>query len=123
MINDAPAKLGIQVEVEKVTDAKSIAMESIMSTPGISVDGKLVRTGGLPDAAKLNGWLDTQAGSTICQRISKTTNGTQRINTDLRLHPLPHPDNVKVDRPASCLPAVVCESQTFKGLAVDLAGL
>jgi len=29
----------------------------VMSTPGISVDGKLVHAGGLPDAGKLEGWL------------------------------------------------------------------
>ena len=57
MVKDAAAKLGVTVEVEKVTDAKSIAMAGVMSTPGISVDGKLVHAGGLPDAAKLDGWL------------------------------------------------------------------
>ena len=29
----------------------------VLSTPGIAVDGKLVHAGGLPDAAKLEGWL------------------------------------------------------------------
>lgn len=57
MVKDAAAKLGIDVDVEKVTDPKSIAMAGVMSTPGISVDGKLVHAGGLPDAAKLKGWL------------------------------------------------------------------
>lgn len=57
MVKDAAAKLGMEVDVEKVTDAKSIAMAGVMSTPGISVDGKLVHAGGLPDAAKLEGWL------------------------------------------------------------------
>ncbi len=57
MIRDAAAKLGIEVDVEKVTDPKSIAMAGVMSTPGISIDGKLVHAGGLPDAAKLEGWL------------------------------------------------------------------
>lgn len=57
MVKDAAAKLGIDVDVEKVTDPKSIAMAGVMSTPGISVDGKLVHAGGLPDAAKLEGWL------------------------------------------------------------------
>ncbi|WP_372922198.1 thioredoxin family protein [Roseovarius sp.] len=28
-----------------------------MSTPGIAIDGKLVHAGGLPDQAKLDGWL------------------------------------------------------------------
>lgn len=57
MVKDAASRLGIAVEVEKITDARSIAMAGVMSTPGISVDGKLVHAGGLPDAAKLEGWL------------------------------------------------------------------
>ncbi len=57
MVKEAAAKLGVDVTVEKVTDAKSIAMAGVMSTPGISVDGKLVHAGGLPDATKLEGWL------------------------------------------------------------------
>lgn len=57
MVKDAAAKLGVDVEVEKVTDPKSIAMAGVMSTPGISIDGKLVHSGGLPDAAKLENWL------------------------------------------------------------------
>lgn len=57
MVKEAAAKLGIAVEVEKVTDAKSIAMAGVMSTPGISINGKLVHAGGLPDTAKLEGWL------------------------------------------------------------------
>ena len=57
MVREAASKLGVEVDVEKVTDAKSIAMAGVMSTPGVSVDGKLVHAGGLPDAAKLDGWL------------------------------------------------------------------
>ncbi len=57
MVRDAGDKLGIAVEVEKVTDPKAIAMAGVMSTPGIAVDGKLVHSGGLPEAAKLEGWL------------------------------------------------------------------
>ena len=57
MVKDAASRLGIAVVVEKITDAKSIAMAGVMSTPGITVDGKLVHAGGLPDAAKLERWL------------------------------------------------------------------
>ena len=57
MIKDAASRLGVEVAIEKVTDAKSIAMAGVMSTPGISVDDKLVHAGGLPDTAKLDGWL------------------------------------------------------------------
>jgi small redox-active disulfide protein 2 len=57
MVRDAAAKLGLEVEVEKVTDPKSIAMAGVMSTPGIAIDGTLVHAGGLPDKTKLEGWL------------------------------------------------------------------
>lgn len=57
MIKEAAAKLGIEAQVEKVTDPREIAMAGVMSTPGISVNGKLVHAGGLPDAGKLEGWL------------------------------------------------------------------
>ena len=57
MIHEAADKLGLEVEVEKITDQKSIAMAGVMSTPGIAVDGKLVHAGGLPDAGKVEGWL------------------------------------------------------------------
>jgi small redox-active disulfide protein 2 len=57
MVRDTAARLGVDIDVEKITDAKSIAMAGVMSTPGISVDGKLVHAGGLPDSAKLEGWL------------------------------------------------------------------
>lgn len=57
MVKDAAAKLGVDVEVEKVTDPKSIAMAGVMSTPGISIDGKLVHTGGLPKEDALEKWL------------------------------------------------------------------
>lgn len=57
MVKDAATKLGVEVDVEKVTDPKSIAMAGVMSTPGISVDGKLVHAGGLPDPERLERWL------------------------------------------------------------------
>ena len=57
MVREAAAKLGIEVEIEKVSDPKSIAIAGVMSTPGISIDGKLVHAGGLPDAVKLDRWL------------------------------------------------------------------
>lgn len=59
MVRDAAAKLGVEVEVEKVSGPREIAMAGVMSTPGISIDGKLVHAGGLPDANKLGGWLAT----------------------------------------------------------------
>ncbi len=57
MVSDAAQKAGVKVELVKVTDPREIAMAGVMSTPGVAVDGKLVHSGGLPDAARLEGWL------------------------------------------------------------------
>ena len=57
MINDAAEKFNVDVNVEKITDPKAIAMAGVISTPGISINGKLVHTGGLPDTSKLQKWL------------------------------------------------------------------
>lgn len=59
MIREAAKKLGVDVNIEKVSDPRAIAMAGVMSTPGISVDGKLVHAGGLPAVTKLEGWLVT----------------------------------------------------------------
>lgn len=59
MIRDAASRLGVEVRVEKVTDPKAMALAGVMSTPGVTVDGKLVHSGGLPDQARLEAWLGT----------------------------------------------------------------
>jgi len=41
----AAESLGLSVEVEKITDAVDIASSGVMSTPGLSIDDKLVSTG------------------------------------------------------------------------------
>ena len=57
MVEEAAARLGREIEVEKVTDYAQIAMAGVVSTPGLSVDGKLVHAGGLPDQGDLDAWI------------------------------------------------------------------
>lgn len=57
MIEEAAKSLGVEVNVEKVTDMAEIARHRIMSTPGVVVDDKLVHAGGLPKADAIAGWL------------------------------------------------------------------
>lgn len=55
---EAADKLGLDYELEKVTDINDITAFGIMSTPGLAVDGKVVSAGKLlkPDQiAKLIG--------------------------------------------------------------------
>jgi small redox-active disulfide protein 2 len=57
MVRDEAAKLGIAVDVTKVTDYAEIAGYGIASTPGIVVDGKVVHAGGLPKVEDIGKWL------------------------------------------------------------------
>ncbi|SOC19716.1 thioredoxin family protein [Rhodobacter maris] len=57
LVQEVATKLGIAVDVEKITDPKAIAMAGVLATPGIAINGKLVHAGGLPDATKLESWL------------------------------------------------------------------
>ncbi len=57
MIRQEGARLGIPLQLEKVTDYSAIAAYGIASTPGIVIDGKLVHAGGLPRAEDVAKWL------------------------------------------------------------------
>lgn len=57
MVRSEAQKLGLDVNVEKVTDYAEIAKFGIASTPGVVIDGKVVHAGGLPKAEDLAKWL------------------------------------------------------------------
>ena len=57
MVRAEAAKLGVEVNVEKVTDYAQIAGFGVVSTPGIVIDGKVVHAGGLPKTEDLAKWL------------------------------------------------------------------
>lgn len=57
MVKAVAARLGVDVEVEKITDYAQIAGYGVASTPGIVIDGKLVHAGGLPKTEDLAKWL------------------------------------------------------------------
>ena len=57
MVRAEAQKLGLAVEIEKVTDFAAIAGFGVVSTPGIVIDGKVVHAGGLPKADDVARWL------------------------------------------------------------------
>ncbi|MDY0191797.1 MAG: thioredoxin family protein [Desulfuromonas sp.] len=53
----AADKLGIEYEIEKVSDINQIMAFGVMSTPALAVDGQVVTVGKIPSAADLEKML------------------------------------------------------------------
>ncbi len=57
IVRSEAAKLGIEIDLEKITDYAEIAGFGVVSTPGLVVDGKVVHAGGVPKAEDVAKWL------------------------------------------------------------------
>jgi small redox-active disulfide protein 2 len=51
--HEAARQLGLEVEIEKITDFEAIARAGVMSTPALLVDGKLMVSGRVPPTEEL----------------------------------------------------------------------
>ncbi|MDQ7071978.1 MAG: thioredoxin family protein [Rhodobacterales bacterium] len=57
LIADQAKALGVEVEIEKVTDMGAIMGYGVMSTPGVVVDEKVIHAGSVPTATVVQGWI------------------------------------------------------------------
>lgn len=57
LIEEVAAEKGVSIALSKVEDLPQIMKYGVMSTPGVVVDGKVVHAGGVPDRARIAGWL------------------------------------------------------------------
>lgn len=57
LIEEVAAEKGVAITLSKVEDLPEIMKYGVMSTPGVVVDGKVVHAGGVPDRARIAGWL------------------------------------------------------------------
>ena len=56
---EAVAELGIEAQVEHVTDIKEIMARGVIATPGLAVNGKVVCAGRVPKASEIVSMLAT----------------------------------------------------------------
>lgn len=54
----AARELGIDYEIEKVTEIDRIIAFGIMATPGLAIDGEVKCAGRVPPAGEIKGWLE-----------------------------------------------------------------
>ena len=57
LIEQVAAEKGVAIALSKVENLPEIMKYGVMSTPGVVVDGKVVHAGGVPERAKVAGWL------------------------------------------------------------------
>jgi small redox-active disulfide protein 2 len=50
-------ELGVQAEIEKVTEYPEIMKWNILSTPGLVIDSKVVSSGRIPSEQEIAAWL------------------------------------------------------------------
>ncbi|MFC1462632.1 thioredoxin family protein [Verrucomicrobiota bacterium] len=55
--NAAAQELGVEYELEKVTDINDIMAFGIMMTPGLAVDGEVKVSGKVPSVEEIKQWL------------------------------------------------------------------
>ena len=64
IVRNVISDMKIEAEVIKVTDYADMMSYSIMSTPGLVINEKLVSTGRIPTPAEMSAWL-TSALETV----------------------------------------------------------
>tara|TARA_R110001583_G_scaffold28426_3_gene100889 strand:- start:2121 stop:2357 length:237 start_codon:yes stop_codon:yes gene_type:complete len=59
LITATAKQLNIDISLAKETDLQAIMEAGVISTPAISIDGKLLHSGSVPDQSKVRGILES----------------------------------------------------------------
>ncbi len=69
-VKEAVSELGVDANVEKVTDTMKIASYGVFGTPAVVVDGEVKSVGKIPNKDEIKNWLKKQK-----TRIKEGKNG------------------------------------------------
>jgi small redox-active disulfide protein 2 len=56
-VKEAASELGVNAQVEKVTDTMQIASYGVFGTPAVVVDGEVKSVGKIPTKEEIKDWL------------------------------------------------------------------
>jgi small redox-active disulfide protein 2 len=56
-VKEAASELGVEAQVEKVTDTMQIASYGVFGTPAVVVDGEVKSVGKIPTKEEIKDWL------------------------------------------------------------------
>ena len=59
-VKDALAEIGLDAQVDKVTDVMEIAKYGVFITPAVAIDGEVKSTGKIPDKEEIKKWIEEQ---------------------------------------------------------------
>ncbi len=63
LTRQALANLGVEAEIETITDMREIVSYGVLGTPGLVVNGKVVSSGRVPSLADITSYLTTALAS------------------------------------------------------------
>jgi small redox-active disulfide protein 2 len=55
------SELGVQAQIDKVSDFREIMSYEILATPGLVIDGQVKAAGRIPSKAEITSWIATAA--------------------------------------------------------------
>jgi len=58
LIAEVVEELGVEVDIEPVTDLMEITEYNVMSTPGVVIDGEVVSSGKVPSRGEVRAWIE-----------------------------------------------------------------
>ncbi len=56
-IRQVAEELGLDVQVDEVTEMGEIMKYNVLTTPGVVIDGKVISKGKVPDKKEIRNWL------------------------------------------------------------------
>ncbi len=58
-IRQVVEELGLDIQVDEVTEMGEIMKYNVLTTPGVVIDGKVVSKGKVPDKKEIRSWLQS----------------------------------------------------------------